>query len=355
MNAAKILLISHDEKITTYLREELGFKRGYNLSVERSAASGIAALKDNAFDIVIARINIPDLDTVSLIKELKKIDQDCVVILSSDEALPETMQNVFKLGVYDVINKATNTEKLAFIVKKGIELHSVLSSSRKFISSIEEQNASLHKQNILLAKRIEESTKNLTRLYEDLRETYMLTIKALAQAIDAKDHYTHSHSENVQKYAVMIAEEMHLSTKDTETVRHACELHDLGKIAVHDNILTKETPLTPEEWEQIKLHALKGAQILESLTFLEDVVVLVKHHHEHWDGTGYPAGFKGEQIPLGARIIHVADAYDAMTSARAYRKVPLTKKEASDEIRRNSGSQFDPKVVDAFFRIIDRI
>ncbi|MDD5655317.1 MAG: HD domain-containing protein [Candidatus Omnitrophica bacterium] len=355
MNAEKILFISNDEKLSAYLRDELGFKRGYNISMERSAAAGIAALKDNGFDIVITKLNTPELDSIALIKELKKIDQDCVVILNADEPLPEVMQHAYKIGVYDVINKNTNPEKLAFIVKKGIELHSILSSSRKFISSIEEQNLSLHKQNILLAKRIEESTKNLTRLYEDLRETYMLTIKALAQAIDAKDHYTHSHSQNVQKYAVMLAEEMRLSAKDTETIRHACELHDLGKIAVHDNILTKETPLTPEEWEQIKLHALKGAQILESLTFLEDVVVLVKHHHEHWDGTGYPAGFKGEQIPLGARIIHIADAYDAMTSARAYRKVPLTKKEAVEEIKKNSGSQFDPKIVEAFFRILDRI
>jgi putative two-component system response regulator len=355
MNPGRILLISNEDSLVNYLKDELGFKRVYHFSVERTASKGIAALRSNGFDIVIARFDMPDMGGIDIIKELRKIDSDCVIILCVDEPMPDMMQHIYKLGVYDLINKNTNPEKLAFIVKKGIELHSILYSNRKFISSIEEQNMSLHKQNILLAKRIEESTKNLTRLYDDLRETYMLTIKALAQAIDAKDHYTHSHSENVVKYAVLLAEEMHLSTKDIEIIRHACELHDLGKIAVQDYILTKETPLTPEEWEQVKLHALKGAQILEPLTFLEDVVELVRHHHEHYYGTGYPAGFKGEQIPLGARIIHLADAYDAMTSARAYRKIPLTKKEAIEEIKKNTGSQFDPKVVEAFLRIIDKI
>jgi HD-GYP domain-containing protein (c-di-GMP phosphodiesterase class II) len=119
--------------------------------------------------------------------------------------------------------------------------------------------------------------------------------------------------------------------------------------------LGKDTQLTPQEWEQIKEHSLKGAQILEPLDFLSNIVELVKQHHENWDGSGYPDGHKDEGIPFGARIIRLADAYDAMTSARSYRKTPLTKKEAVEEIKKNSATQFDPKVVEAFLRIVDSL
>jgi putative nucleotidyltransferase with HDIG domain len=213
----------------------------------------------------------------------------------------------------------------------------------------------LEKQNTLLTKRIEESTKNLTRLYENLRSTYLRTIKVLAQAIDARDHYTHSHSENVAKFAVAIASEMRLSARDIENIREACELHDLGKIGVEDSILGKTSNLNEFEWEQVKRHPVIGAQILEPLTFLSDVIELVRQHHEHYDGLGYPEGRSGEDILLGARIIHLADAYESMRSARSYRKTPLTKQEAIDEIKRNSGKQFDPRVVEAFLNIVESI
>lgn len=353
MKSGKILLINDDEKLTSYLKDELMVKKGYIISAVYSAYNGIEALKSEDFDLVITKFGMPDLEGKLLLRELKKIDSDCIIIIIADLDRADMPQDIFRLGAYELFIKPINLDRLNFMVKKGVELHSLLISNRKFINSIEEHSVALQKQNILLAKRVEESTKNLTRLYENLRSTYMRTIKALAQAIDARDHYTHSHSENVAKYAVLIAEELHLSTKDIEIIRQACELHDLGKIGVQDNILGKDTQLTPEEWDQIKLHSLKGAQILEPLNFLSSVVELVRHHHEDWDGSGYPDAHKGEEIPLGARIIHLADAYDAMTSARSYRKVPLSKTEAVEEIKKNSGKQFDPKVVAAFLKVID--
>lgn len=229
-----------------------------------------------------------------------------------------------------------------------MELRSLILVNRKFIQGLQESNQSLQKQNTVLAKRIEDSTRNLTRLYEDLRTTYMRTIKVLAQAIEARDHYTHSHSENVAKYATVIASEMGLSAKEIETIRQACELHDLGKIGIEDSILMKPEALTKEEWVEIRKHPVIGATILEPLTFLSDVIELVRQHHEHYDGSGYPDGKKGEEISLGARIINLADAYEAMRSARSYRKIPLSKEAAIEEIRNHSGTQFDPKVVEAF-------
>lgn len=193
------------------------------------------------------------------------------------------------------------------------------------------------------------------RIYESLQRVYMHTIKALISAIDARDHYTRSHSEHVTKISVIIAEEMGLSDQEIEVIKNACQLHDLGKIGIHDYILTKPGRLTEEEWEEIKLHSLKGAEILEPLGFLNGVIDLVRQHHERFDGKGYPYGYKEEAIMLGARIMSVADSYDAMISERPYRKRPLSKKEAIEEIKKNSGTQFDPKIVEAFLRVVDRL
>jgi putative nucleotidyltransferase with HDIG domain len=183
----------------------------------------------------------------------------------------------------------------------------------------------------------------------------MRTIRVLAQAIDARDHYTHSHSENVARYAVAIASQMNLPAKEIELIRQACELHDLGKIGIEDSILLKPSELNTMEWEQIKKHPTIGAQILEPLTFLNGVVDLIRQHHEHYDGTGYPEGRKGEDILLGARIIHIADAYEAMCSARSYRKTPFSKMQAIEEIKKNSGTQFDPKIVEVFLKVADNL
>lgn len=227
--------------------------------------------------------------------------------------------------------------------------------NNKFVQGLIERNAALEKQNTFLSKRVEESAVTLARLYEDLRATYMRTIRVLAQAIDARDHYTSSHSRNVAKYSAAIANEMGLSARQIENISDACELHDLGKIGVEDSVLTKTTKLTAQEWEQIKKHPLTGAKILEPLTFLAAVIELVRQHHENFDGTGYPEGRKGSDIEIGARIIHLADAYEAMRSARSYRQIPLTKEAAITEIKKNNGTQFDPKVVEAFLRIADKI
>ncbi len=191
------------------------------------------------------------------------------------------------------------------------------------------------------------------RLYSSLEETYIRTIMALASTIDAKDHYTKTHSEHVTEYAVAIAKEMGFSEKEIEEISHACQLHDLGKIGVHDYILTKPGKLTPQEWEEIKLHSLKSAEILRPLVFLGGVIELVEQHHERYDGKGYPFGIKAEKIKLGARIMAVADSFDAMITDRPYRKA-LPKEEAIAELKKNSGTQFDTKVVEAFLRVLDK-
>ena len=193
-----------------------------------------------------------------------------------------------------------------------------------------------------------------SKLYNDMKENYIRTIKALAIAVDAKDRYTHGHSENVQLYAEELAQEISLDEKQVGIIRDAALLHDIGKIGIPGHILNKPGPLTHEEFNGImKDHSVLGANIVKDVPFLKNLYKLILHHHEHYDGGGYPLGLAGEEIPVAARIIHLADAFEAMTSTRPYRS-SLGKDEAIRRIIKDSGRQFDPQIVEAFMRIAKR-
>jgi HD-GYP domain-containing protein (c-di-GMP phosphodiesterase class II) len=196
------------------------------------------------------------------------------------------------------------------------------------------------------------------KLAENLEGVYLSTILTLTDMVEAKDHYTRSHSDEVARYAVMTAKEMDLPEDNIEQIRMASQLHDLGKIAVSDLILLKEGKLTDKEWEEIKKHPEKAVEILKPLHFLHGdngVLEYIRSHHERFDGKGYPNGYKEGEIKLGARIMSVADSYHAMTSARPYRKKALTPDEAKEELRRNAGKQFDPDVVEAFLKALEKM
>lgn len=191
------------------------------------------------------------------------------------------------------------------------------------------------------------------RLYENIQKVYLSTIEVLATAIDAKDPYTQGHSRRVTQYSVAIAEEMNLSPKEVENIRYAGLLHDVGKIGIKDSIIRKPGRLTDEEYAIIKKHPAIGAKILRPVDFLADKIPGVLHHHEYFDGRGYPDHLTGTTIPLAGRIICVADAFDAMTTNRPYRK-GLTVKTAIGELQKFSGKQFDPECVEAFLKAFDR-
>ncbi|MCG2794476.1 MAG: GAF domain-containing protein [Actinomycetia bacterium] len=193
-----------------------------------------------------------------------------------------------------------------------------------------------------------------TKLNERLQDTYLGAIASLAAAIEASDPYTVGHSARVTQYAVSIAESMGLSSGDVEEVKLAALLHDLGKIGVPDSILNKAGRLTEEEYSVIKMHPVLSTRIIEPLPHLGNIIPIIHHHHERYDGLGYVDGKSGDDIPLGARILAVADSFEAMTSDRPYRKA-LSREEAMAEVRRNSGSQFDPEVVWHFMDLLEKI
>ncbi len=188
-------------------------------------------------------------------------------------------------------------------------------------------------------------------LYEELRETFYGTIEALAETIEKRDPYTGGHTKRVMDYSLMIGGKLGLSKKEIENLKLSAILHDIGKIGIRDDVLLKKGRLLPEEAMEMNMHPKYGSEILSHIRQLKDVIPGMRGHHEKYDGSGYPDGLKGENIPLNARIIAVADAFDAMTTDRPYRKA-LSQDEAINELKRGAGIQFDPVVVDAFIRAL---
>ncbi|MCD5397607.1 HD domain-containing protein, partial [candidate division NPL-UPA2 bacterium] len=224
-------------------------------------------------------------------------------------------------GAYDYLTKPFPMEKLLSILKRGI------------------REQKLAREN--------------ARLNDELRHTYVGVMMSLAAAIDAKNHRTQHHSQQVTKYTLLISEELKLPQKEGQMIGRAASLHDIGKIGIPDPVLAKTATLTDDEWAQIKLHPVRGAEMLSPLEFLSEIVPLIRHHHERYEGSGYPDGLEGEDITLGARIISVADAFDAMISERPYRKA-LNKKEALREIEAGLGGQFDPQIGELFISAIEK-
>jgi response regulator RpfG family c-di-GMP phosphodiesterase len=188
-------------------------------------------------------------------------------------------------------------------------------------------------------------------LFQKLQSTYFSTVRTLVSIIEAKDSYTRGHTERVADYASAVAERMDLPVEEQRKIAFGAVLHDIGKLGVFETVLNKEDELSEEEWEILKAHPEVGAGIIENMEFLNGTVELVMHHHESYDGTGYPSGLKGEEIPVGARIIAVADSFDAMTTDRPYRKA-LSWDVALSTIQNNSSIQFDPQVVENFIEVL---
>jgi len=190
------------------------------------------------------------------------------------------------------------------------------------------------------------------KLYIEMRNLYLSTIQALNKTVEAKDPYTSGHANRVEKFAVELAKAYHLPFESIQNLKTASILHDIGKIGIHDEILNKASRLTQEEYQEIMRHPAIGAEIISKVNFLSDITTIVRHHHERYDGKGYPDGLSGEDIPIEAAILMIADSYDAMTSDRPYRKA-MTPEEALSELENNAGTQFHPELAKVFVSIMD--
>jgi ribonuclease P protein subunit RPR2 len=215
----------------------------------------------------------------------------------------------------------------------------------------------VHEQLIVFARELGElyhlerqRTQELERVLAHLQETYLSTMKSLAQVIEAKDRTTRGHLERTQAYGVALARRIAPELADGPELAYGFFLHDIGKVGIPESILCKQGPLSPDEWAVMKTHPTVGAQIVAPIRFIGEAALVVRHHHEWFDGSGYPEGLRGDQIPLAARIFAVVDSFDAMTSDRPYRPA-LSLDRSLEEIRAGAGTQFDPEVVEVFIDI----
>jgi len=205
-----------------------------------------------------------------------------------------------------------------------------------------------------MRRAIKNYIEQLRRAWFNEKKAHLESVKALSEAIAVRETYTRGHIERVSKYAELIAKELELPENEIETIKYGCIIHDIGKIGIDVNIISKPSKLTAEEEERMRKHPYLGAQIVKGVEFLERARDVILYHHERYDGKGYPKGCKGEEIPISARVVSLADAYDAMASSRPYRK-RIKGEEIIAEIKKESGKQFDPKVVKAFLKIKDKL
>ena len=313
-------------------------------------------LHTQTVQVVVSDQRMPEMSGVDLLAAVRERHPDVVrMMLTGYTEMNVAVEAINRGEIFRLITKPWNDEELKATLRQAFDHFDLKEEIKRLNQVTREQNFKLQDMNRNLEYKVRDRTKQLAEKHSELRTAYIQTIRALAEAVDAKDAYTRGHSERVGVYASKIAREVGLPRELIERVYIAGLLHDVGKIGIRDYVITKPDRLTTEEYEEIKRHPEIGAKILEPVSFLSDVVECVRHHHEWFDGSehGYPDRLRGDGIPLPSRIILVADTVEAMTSDRPYRKgMPLDV--VIRELHKFSGSQFDPTCAEAGLRLLER-
>jgi putative nucleotidyltransferase with HDIG domain len=339
MENEKILVVDDEEAIREVISTLLD-AQGFRCTTCPNGRLGLESFRKDAYDLVLSDIVMPEMDGLKLLSELRRADPDIPVIMVTAMHDISIALEAIRAGAYDYILKPFEKDQLYVSVRRALEHRRLVLENRTYQSDLEQ----------LVAER----TQQLSIALQDLEQSYDYTLEALGGALDAKDAETEGHCQRVTAFTITIAKAMNVDKALLRQIARGAFLHDIGKMGVPDSILTKPGPLTPQEREVMRRHCDIGYAVLERIPFLKEASEIVLSHQEFYDGTGYPRGLKGEQIPLGARIFAVADTLDAMISDRPYRKA-LAISVARDEIKRFSGTQFDPRVVEVFLAQPERI
>ena len=319
-----ILLV--DDEINNLQLLKRALRGKYNILTASQGAEGLDVLKENIEKIclIISDHKMPVMEGTEFLEKANEIAPDVIKILLTGFSDIEILTDaVNKCNLFQYIMKPFDPNELINVVESGIEKYN-LSSSRSL-------------------------------MMKDLRELFYKTIKSISATLDAKDAYTHGHSMRVTLYSLMLAKTLYPDDEEfLQNIEIAGLLHDVGKISIPQRIICKPGKLTDEEFQIMKSHPVCSEKLVDNIKQLGQIGTWVKAHHERWDGRGYPDGLKGEEIPLSARIVAIADTYDAMTSTRSYRKA-LEHMEAINEIERCKGSQFDPELAQKFIDMQDLI
>jgi response regulator RpfG family c-di-GMP phosphodiesterase len=334
----RILIVDDEETIRLALRKFLR-SRGYEVEVAGSGDQAMQVLDKESFSLMLCDVRMPGMTGVQVVPEARKKDQDLAIIMLTAVNDAATATEVLASGATDYLMKPVELADLQQAVDRALLKRDELIEERRLDMWIREEVAL--------------RTAELEREKEQLRLMSVSIAETLINAMEAKDLYLRGHSQRVAELAGQLAEELALDAATCEDLRVAGRLHDVGKIGIREAILNKPGRLTPEEFDHVKRHVQIGLDILAPLFHIKQPLKYVEHHHERWDGAGYPQGMAGEDIPMGARILCAADTFDALTSKRAYRE-PLESQAALEHLRVDVGKQFDPRVYDALVRVITR-
>lgn len=322
----KIITVDDEEGIIDSL--SIFLKRsGYEFTGVTNPVEAIERIKNEHFDLLILDFIMTPIHGDQVVEEIRKFNKEIyILLLTGHKDLAPPLETIRRLDIQGYCEKSDKFDQLLLLIESGIK-------------SIKQMNE---------IKKINEELKTT---YKTLQNAYWESIQTLRYTVDAKDNYTRGHSDRVAEYSVLLGKALNLPENDINTLNIGGLFHDIGKIGVPDSILLKEDKLTSDEYSEIKNHPSIGAHILSTASIFHDIIPIVKHHHEKYDGTGYPGRLKGEEIPYLARITAIADSFDAMTSKRTYRE-SLPIEDVVIEFEKCRGTQFDPELTDVFLNIV---
>lgn len=330
----RLLIVDDEVEVRGVLRDLLA--DAYQCAEASSAEEALLQLRDQDYELVISDITMSGMTGLEMIPHVKVISPDTVIVMISGMQTIESAINALRLGAFDYLMKPFDLRQAEAAVARALEHHELVAAKRRYENHLEEL--------------VDQRTAELDQALGSLENAYRSTLQALTAALEARDAETHGHSERVVTYSLRLGREYGLTVPQMKALEFGSLLHDIGKIGVPDAILRKPAKLTDEEWVRMREHPMHGQQILRGIKFLEGAARVVAQHHEKWDGSGYPLGLKAEDVDICARIFSVADAFDAITSDRVYRK-GRPYEAAAAELDEWAGRQFDPKVVEAFHRV----
>ncbi|HMI47312.1 MAG TPA: HD domain-containing phosphohydrolase [Gemmatimonadaceae bacterium] len=334
----RILVVDDEETIRLALRKFLR-SRGYEVEIAGSGDHALQILDEQSFSLMLCDVRMPGMTGVQVVPQAIARDQDLAIIMLTAVNDAATATEVLSSGASDYLMKPVELADLQQAVVRALQKRTELMEQHRLDKVIREEVAL--------------RTVELEREKESLRLMSISIAETLINAMEAKDLYLRGHSQRVAELAGQLAQELGLEETVCEDLRVAGRLHDVGKIGIREAVLNKPGRLTEDEFEHVKQHVRIGLEILAPLFHIKQPLKYVEHHHERWDGVGYPLGLSGESIPLGARILCAADTFDALTSKRAYRE-PLEPLAALEHLRVDVGKQFDPSVYDALVSVVTK-
>jgi len=336
----RILVVDDEEPIREIVASMLT-TAGYSCKQAGSGMEALAVLTSGEeFELMLSDLMMADLDGIGLLERTKERYPDMPVVMVTAVHDISVALAAIRNGAYDYLLKPFEREQLLNTVSRALENRRLKVENRTYQTNLESL--------------VKARTDQLQTAMANLERSYDITLEALGDALDLKDRETEGHSRRVTLFTIAIAQALGLPREQITIIARGAFLHDIGKMAIPDNILNKPGKLEPREMEIMKEHAYHGYQIVKKIPFLAEVAEIVYSHQEWYDGSGYPRGLKGEEIPLGARIFSIADTFDAITSDRPYRAKQLPKA-ARTEIERFAGRQFDPEIVKVFLEMPDNV